>query len=149
MSQLSFIQNLGLKLLGSNALATIKGEVVKLTERSTEQKVRGTVEVENTTRPLGEVVGRGRLEEFFRDALKSRAGAGGNQVTAALLLALVHGDTSAAHAISKAAQTAEDSGEGFMKKKAAVLKVVREVSPGLKKSQEQLLIELAVQSIKD
>lgn len=148
MSNLSFFQNLGLKLLGSDALAEIKGEVVKLTERTTEQKVRQAVTVENITRPLRDLVGLDRLESFFRDTLLNRAGAGGTQVTSALLLSLV-GTTEAAWKISEAAQNAEASGEGFMKKKAAVLKVVREVVPGLKKSQENLVIELAVQSIKD
>uniref|UniRef100_A0AB39CD74 Tail assembly protein n=1 Tax=Pseudomonas phage RVTF4 TaxID=3236931 RepID=A0AB39CD74_9VIRU len=139
MSNLSFIQNLGLKLLG-DALSTIKGDVVTLT--------RKTVEKENETKTLDAIVGTPRLERFFQNVLTDRSGPGATQIASALLSGIVGGNK-VAYAITEAARTAEESGEGFMKKKAAVLRVIREVAPGLKKSQEQLAIELAVQLIKD
>jgi len=145
MSKLSFLQNLGLKLLGTDALAAIKGEVVDLT--------RKTVEDEHATalreQPLSLMVGASRLETFFHDTLRARARAGSNQVTSALLLSLVGDNYQVAYSITEAARVAEESGEGFMKKKAAVLRAIREKELGLSKSQEQLVIELAVQLIRD
>jgi hypothetical protein len=135
---MSFLQTLGLKLLGADALAVIKGEVVQLT--------RATVAAEQDRAEVDTFVPRSRLEKFFQYTLNSRAQAGANQVTSALLKGIV-GD----HAllITNAARDAEASGEGFMKKKAAVLKVIKEFVPTLTKSQQQLVIELAVQLAKD
>lgn len=140
MSKLSFLQNLGLKLLGVEALAKIKGEVAESTKQETERAV--------LRRSVSELVPSGKIEEIIQHAIDTRAGHGANQITSALLRNLV-GSTDAAYLVTAAAADAENSGEGFMKKKAAVLRKVREVSPGLPKSVEQLIIELAVQMLKD
>ncbi|WDS62200.1 hypothetical protein [Pseudomonas phage D6] len=139
---MSLLQTIGLKLLGEKALAEIKGEVAKITERTT----RETIEREIPTRAINDLVGRGRLEQFFHATLEARAKAGPNQVTSALLRGIVG---EGAFGIECAAREAEASGEGFMKKKAHVLRVVKEVAPQLTKSQQQLVIELAVQLIKE
>lgn len=139
---MSFLQNLGLKLLGAEALAAIKAEVAAITEK----KTRATIEEENKSKPLSAIVGNFRVERLFAETLDERAGPGANQVTSALLRALV---PEGAFGIEVAAREAELSGEGFMKKKAHVLRVVKEVAPHLTKSQQQLAIELAVQLIKD
>lgn len=140
MSKLSFLQTLGLKLLGTVALNEIKDGVAAETKRSTEREV--------LSRSVSELVPASKIEQIIHDAISTRAGTGSNQVTSALLRNLA-GSNENAYQITKAARDAELSGEGFMKKKAAVLRKIREVAPGLPKSAEQLLIELAVQSIKD
>ncbi|MNC04037.1 hypothetical protein D3C87_1249310 [compost metagenome] len=135
---MNILQKLGLKLLGAAALATIKGDVVELTRKATK--------IENESFPISSVVGTNRLEDWLQGQLETKFR--GSQVQAALLRTLVDGDRDKSYAIIEAARVAEESGEGFMKKKAAVLKVIREVAPGMKRSAEQLAIELAVQLIK-
>jgi hypothetical protein len=133
---MSLLQTLGLKLLGSDALAAIKAEVVTLAERTFRKTEDNKSFVDRTSthdRELflsDEIANPGRLR----------------QIQAALLVQLV-GDKQRAYEVIKASDEAEASGEGFMKKKAAVLKVVKEF--GLSKSVNQLVIELAVQLSKD
>lgn len=135
---MNILQKLGLKLLGAAALATIKGDVVELTRKA--------AKIENESFPISSVVGTNRLEDWLQGQLETKFR--GSQVQAALLRNLVDGDRDKSYAIIEAARVAEESGEGFMKKKAIVLKVIREVAPGMKRSAEQLAIELAVQLIK-
>lgn len=139
---MSFLQTIALKLLGQEALAKIKADVVEITKRTTLEEV----DKKNKTQPLEAIVGTPRLERFFANVLEERAAAGPNQITSALLRAIV---PEGAFGIEVAAREAEGSGEGFMKKKAHVLRAVKEIAPHLTKSQQQLVIELAVQLIKD
>lgn len=145
---MSFIQNLALKLLGSDALAVIKAEAAAQARAETETKLRNEFARDLGSKGLVDLVGNHRVETFFSTTLGDRA-AYSRQVHSALLLALCSGKTDIALAIVSAANLAEVSGEGFMKKKAAVLKVIKEKIPGISKSNAQLAIELAVQLIKD
>lgn len=133
---MNLLQKLGLKLLGQPALAAIKGEVVDLTRLSVAQETKAKSFTARTTTGEREDFIQAELGETFRR----------RQIQAALLVQLV-GTADNAFTVAEAARVAEATGEGFMKKKAAVLKVVKEL--GLSKSQSQLVIELAVQLSKD
>lgn len=134
---MSILKSIGLALIGKKNLAAMNGETTNL--------ARTTLLAEQAGQPLTTVAGRVRLEQFFANTLAERSAPGDNQITAALLVGLA-GSTKAAEALVAAAAHAEGTGEGFMKKKAAVLKVAKSLD--LSKSQCQLAIELAVQLIK-
>ncbi|MCY1445574.1 hypothetical protein D9M71_620940 [compost metagenome] len=133
---MNILQTIGLKLLGQQALAAIKGEVVDLTRISVAQ--------ENKAKSFAERTTSNEREDYIQAEISHPGRL--RQVQAALLVQLV-GCQERAFEVTKAADVAEASGEGFMKKKAAVLKVVKEF--GLSKSVSQLVIELAVQLSKD
>lgn len=133
---MNFLQKIGLALLGDARLAEIKKDVVDLTRR--------TIEHENKTTSLVDLVGRDRVERHLSAALAH--GGRYDQIVRSLLVQQFYGDEQKANALIDAAVEAEKSGEGFMKKKAAVLKVAKEL--GLAKSKANLAIELAVQLTK-
>jgi hypothetical protein len=139
---MSFIKSLGLKLIGAEALDAIRNEA----HEKGIVKGRNDLVNEQKNIPISKLVDGDRLENWFSEALAKRAGGGGNQINSALLLKLAGSDKSATLAIINAVHRAEASGEGWMKKKAIVLKVVREVLGKRTKSIEQLIIELAVQA---
>jgi hypothetical protein len=133
---MSILKNIGLFILGDSALAEIKNEVVELTTR--------TVLTTEARKVFTDRTSFGEREDFLQNELHETGRR--RQVQAALLTQLT-GSGDNAFTVADAARKAEESGEGFMKKKAAVLKVVKEL--GLSKSKSQLVIELAVQLIKD
>lgn len=133
---MSIIQKIGFALIGATTLAEIKKEVVELTTR--------TVLATEGLKSFFERTTSSQREDFIANELFNAGRI--RQVQAALLVQLVGGE-GPAFTITEAARKAEETGEGFMKKKAAVLKVVKEL--GLSKSASQLAIELAVQLSKD
>lgn len=133
---MNFLQKIGLALLGDKRMAEIKKDVVDLTRR--------TVAHEQKNHSLVDLVGRERIEDYFSTRLSN--GSNYDRIVRAVLIQLFEGDAFKATALIDAAVKAENSGEGFMKKKSAVLKVAKEL--GLVKSQANLAIELAVQLTK-
>lgn len=126
---MSILKKIGFALIGKETLATMNLDTVQLTRTSVEAEQKELFEAQFEQR-------------FFQETkLASRQA----QLLSAVLFHLT-GSSDKAYQVITAADVAEQSGEGFMKKKAAVLKVVKEL--GLSKSQNQLVIELAVQLIK-
>lgn len=126
---MSILKKIGFALIGKETLATMNLDTVQLTRTAMEAEQKELFKAQFEQR-------------FFEETkLASRQA----QLLSAVLFHLT-GSSDKAYQVIAAANTAEQSGEGFMKKKAAVLKVVKEL--GLSKSQNQLVIELAVQLIK-
>lgn len=131
---MSILQTIGLKLLGTEALATIKKEVVEITRKS--------VLAEEAGKSIGERVGYTKLNDYVRAVNAQPA-----YRDLILRTALGHlvGPANVDALVSSAVE-AEKSGEGFMKKKSAVLKDAKLYTTS--KSEAQAAVELAVQLTK-
>lgn len=133
---MNFLQKIGLALLGDARLAEIKKDVADITRASVAHEIKNT--------SLVDLVGRERVEKHLTSTLQH--GGRYDQIVRSLLIQQFYGDEEKATTLIDAAVKAENSGEGFMKKKAAVLKVAKEL--GLAKAKANLAIELAVQLTK-
>lgn len=129
---MSLIKSLGLKLLGQAGLAEILKEEAVRTASTVHRKYAQHLSPEAAQRQVDA-------------ALVDVKNAPTLQFT---VLRSIVGDSATTIILIDAVKQAEASGESFMKKKSAVLKVIKEVAPGLTKSQNQLAIELAVQLAK-
>lgn len=130
---MNFVQKIGLALLGKQALAEIKKDVVTITTAS--------VQAEEGLKRVSAV--NAAFDDGVKTTVKGYATYPAG--TQALVLENLVGKD-ATQTLIKAAGEAEASGEGFMKKKAAVHKIAKTL--GLSKSGANLAVELAVQLIK-
>ncbi len=129
---MSILKTIGFALIGKQALADIKAEVVALTT--------ATVKAEEAAKPLEKRFSSKEREQFLADALYSPAR--GNQLAAGLLTIITGGDIATSLALTNAARDAELTGAGFMKKKSQVHQQAKLI--GMTKADTNLAVELAV-----